>query len=114
MPTVCSKCTAGMFIECASAVFRGMSAQPSEPDRKSTRLNSSHLVISYAVFCLKKQRPSSLTYLDRRVGRHRFARTIFFSSAPLLVASRNPDCATHIVLLHWTIPYDLSQRVPLP
>src|SRR5256885_6310237 len=29
------------------------------PDRKSTRLNSSHLVISYAVFCLKKKnRPS--------------------------------------------------------
>src|SRR5256885_7367262 len=26
----------------------------SGPDRKSTRLNSSHLVISYAVFCLKK------------------------------------------------------------
>src|SRR5256885_10713105 len=25
-----------------------------EKDRKSTRLNSSHLVISYAVFCLKK------------------------------------------------------------
>src|SRR5688500_20076039 len=27
----------------------------SEEDRKSTRLNSSHLVNSYAVFCLKKQ-----------------------------------------------------------
>src|SRR5256885_10829056 len=27
----------------------------SNPDRKSTRLNSSHLVISYAVFCLKKK-----------------------------------------------------------
>src|ERR1022692_4730350 len=27
----------------------------SPPDRKSTRLNSSHLVISYAVFCLKKK-----------------------------------------------------------
>src|SRR2546426_7022259 len=27
-----------------------------EVDRKSTRLNSSHLVISYAVFCLKKKR----------------------------------------------------------
>src|SRR5256885_4171699 len=26
-------------------------------DRKSTRLNSSHLVISYALFCLKKQTP---------------------------------------------------------
>src|SRR5260221_3104089 len=29
-------------------------------DRKSTRLNSSHTVISYAVFCLKKNRPRSL------------------------------------------------------
>ena len=26
-------------------------------DRKSTRLNSSHTVISYAVFCLKKKNP---------------------------------------------------------
>src|SRR5256885_8505179 len=26
-----------------------------DPDRKSTRLNSSHLVISYAVFCLKNK-----------------------------------------------------------
>src|ERR1022692_2172007 len=32
---------------------RRESRRPS-PDRKSTRLNSSHLVISYAVFCLKK------------------------------------------------------------
>src|SRR5438034_7921357 len=29
------------------------------PDRKSTRLNSSHTVISYAVFCLKKKTKSS-------------------------------------------------------
>src|SRR2546426_7771025 len=29
---------------------------PEEIDRKSTRLNSSHLVISYAVFCLKKKK----------------------------------------------------------
>src|SRR3989454_12697073 len=29
---------------------------PLEEDRKSTRLNSSHLVISYAVFCLKKKK----------------------------------------------------------
>src|SRR5256885_12752952 len=28
-------------------------------DRKSTRLNSSHLVISYAVFCLKKKNTTS-------------------------------------------------------
>src|SRR5256885_5360413 len=30
--------------------------QPVQRDRKSTRLNSSHLVISYAVFCLKKKK----------------------------------------------------------
>src|SRR5256885_12186221 len=30
-------------------------------DRKSTRLNSSHLVISYAVFCLKKKNTTELT-----------------------------------------------------
>src|SRR2546426_3509001 len=29
-------------------------------DRKSTRLNSSHLVISYAVFCLKKKKTMKL------------------------------------------------------
>src|SRR5256885_9839176 len=29
-------------------------------DRKSTRLNSSHLVISYAVFCLKKKKKVNL------------------------------------------------------
>src|SRR5438034_4157043 len=29
--------------------------QPQRLDRKSTRLNSSHTVISYAVFCLKKK-----------------------------------------------------------
>src|SRR5256885_12679981 len=31
-------------------------ARRDEIDRKSTRLNSSHLVISYAVFCLKKKK----------------------------------------------------------
>src|SRR5690606_41420708 len=32
-------------------------------DRKSTRLNSSHVKISYAVFCLKKKRTKTTTYL---------------------------------------------------
>src|SRR3982750_4854620 len=35
------------------------------PDRKSTRLNSSHDQISYAVFCLKKKQPAT----GRRYGR---------------------------------------------
>src|SRR5690349_25164343 len=34
-----------------------------EPDRKSTRLNSSHVEISYAVFCLKKKKLYMLTRL---------------------------------------------------
>src|SRR5256885_482451 len=34
-------------------------------DRKSTRLNSSHLVISYAVFCLKKKNTSATRLLRR-------------------------------------------------
>src|ERR1022692_5253273 len=38
---------------CAMAEFR---YRGREIDRKSTRLNSSHLVISYAVFCLKKNK----------------------------------------------------------
>src|SRR2546426_7864402 len=39
------------------AVGRGVPADAryGDGDRKSTRLNSSHLVISYAVFCLKKK-----------------------------------------------------------
>src|SRR5258708_31094896 len=32
-----------------------------EEDRKSTRLNSSHQIISYAVFCLKKKKKSTST-----------------------------------------------------
>src|SRR5207249_5842331 len=38
--------------ECASGGFFGLTEQ----DRKSTRLNSSHVSISYAVFCLKKKK----------------------------------------------------------
>src|SRR5256885_3955226 len=38
-------------------IAAGNASQFSE-DRKSTRLNSSHLVISYAVFCLQKKIPS--------------------------------------------------------
>src|SRR5690349_22326744 len=33
-------------------------------DRKSTRLNSSHVEISYAVFCLKKKRKQKSAYLS--------------------------------------------------
>src|ERR1039457_7673126 len=35
-------------------------------DRKSTRLNSSHLVISYAVFCLKKKKQQQPICMNQR------------------------------------------------
>src|SRR2546426_3928155 len=50
-----------------TAVFRGATRSLALrlADRKSTRLNSSHLVISYAVFCLKKKkRRESRTVFD--------------------------------------------------
>src|SRR5256885_12040421 len=40
-------------LQCAWSGLGGSSGR--RQDRKSTRLNSSHLVISYAVFCLKKK-----------------------------------------------------------
>src|SRR2546426_3948229 len=39
-------------------------------DRKSTRLNSSHLVISYAVFCLKKKKSSCTASLSPPTPTH--------------------------------------------
>src|SRR5690242_13987721 len=41
-------------------------------DRKSTRLNSSHMSISYAVFCLKKKKKKKTTVqgVDARASRH--------------------------------------------
>src|SRR5688500_19727565 len=36
-------------------IQKGFEVEPGTLDRKSTRLNSSHLVNSYAVFCLKKK-----------------------------------------------------------
>src|SRR5438034_2605979 len=40
-------------------------------DRKSTRLNSSHTVISYAVFCLKKKKKKNKTEKRRQVKKAR-------------------------------------------
>src|SRR5256885_5075724 len=53
-------------------------------DRKGTRLNSSHLVISYAVFCLKKQKAHlQIPCLDR--GQR--AAACSFRAAMLLLVS---------------------------
>src|SRR5207244_13153723 len=51
-----------------SAIFRTLDSanrNMAETDRKSTRLNSSHQIISYAVFCLKKKKKKKLRYLTK-------------------------------------------------
>src|SRR5437667_5876433 len=58
-----SVATVGLGTPPAAAEARPAPAAPAAPpaaepeaDRKSTRLNSSHITISYAVFCLKKKK----------------------------------------------------------
>src|SRR2546428_9222260 len=48
-------------------------------DRKSTRLNSSHDQISYAVFCLKKKKTTQATTINRAIE----STTTHQSSAPM-------------------------------
>src|SRR3989449_4284584 len=50
------------------ALGEEMAARRQQPDRKSTRLNSSHGYISYAVFCLKKKKKN-----NKRSTRHQLA-----------------------------------------
>src|SRR2546430_12714345 len=52
--TLFRSCSAGMALDWT--VSCGASASSTRLDRKSTRLNSSHSQISYAVFCLKKKK----------------------------------------------------------
>src|SRR6201997_5848207 len=53
-------------IQCSPIVVNGFlyGTTPKTQDRKSTRLNSSHSSISYAVFCLKKKKK----YKDALIG----------------------------------------------
>src|SRR2546430_6888137 len=78
-------------------------------DRKSTRLNSSHSQISYAVFCLKKKKKHKTLYIDGApLGRpsHRSNFSIFIS--PRLLASTH--LLPHMPALHREI---LSTRPSL-
>src|SRR5947207_10543048 len=52
-----------------SATFK-ISGLKEQQDRKSTRLNSSHTVISYAVFCLKKKRKKRNEEQERQRSVH--------------------------------------------
>src|SRR5256885_4811217 len=59
--TTCWVCTTVVL---AAIAITGLKLR----DRKSTRLNSSHLVISYAVFCLKKKK--NMWFREGRIAHH--------------------------------------------
>src|ERR1039458_8908436 len=63
-------------------------ASSAQPDRKSTRLNSSHLGISYAVFCLQSVRPPPRSTL--------FPYTTLFRSPRVYDAHRARSAAPHV------------------
>src|SRR5256885_3852459 len=79
-----------------------LSPQP-DTDRKSTRLNSSHLVISYAVFCLKKKK---LQYADLSFR----ALLVDHDPSPALVSVQLLSTDSH---LHVSGTYDPRQTSPL-
>src|SRR5581483_12179932 len=60
--------------------LRGCARSPAarhRPDRKSTRLNSSHANISYAVFCLKKKKkPKLTTSIKKKKNKNKTKRTM--------------------------------------
>src|SRR5437870_9702575 len=58
----------------AGCVRRRGGPQAAERDRKSTRLNSSHVAISYAVFCLKKKTSTSTSSISSCAAMPRRAR----------------------------------------
>src|SRR5256885_7727718 len=59
-------------------------------DRKSTRLNSSHLVISYAVFCLKKKKTCILRLF---ICDHLRVSTVLSGISFRLITKRQLSCA---------------------
>src|SRR5260364_391941 len=92
---------------------------PDRQDRKSTRLNSSHQIISYAVFCLKKKtndsfkhrkKPPTQAALEKPLSAH--------PDAPSHSARfYGPDRSTSFFLFNDTAPteiYTLSLHDALP
>src|SRR5258708_28725033 len=71
-------------------------------DRKSTRLNSSHQIISYAVFCLKKKKTTT-SYKQQPFG----LREYFVRVTPVTQTASSSDCdlsTTTLCRSLWTAP----------
>src|SRR5256885_7824511 len=80
-------------------------------DRKSTRLNSSHLVISYAVFCLKKKKNMHTTIILLRTYNNLYnsfvtlLRSTSFSSSHFIFIKNLTFTTAYIILLFIAYSY---------
>src|SRR2546430_5609539 len=58
------------------------------PDRKSTRLNSSHSQISYAVFCLKKKKKKIVEFLSKEIIKGVLKRSHEYNAVDVIISIR--------------------------
>src|SRR5438876_4927051 len=63
-PIMSDVCNERTPLQASFTPTRPFGTKPAAEDRKSTRLNSSHPSISYAVFCLKKKKKHKRNYYD--------------------------------------------------
>src|SRR5262245_62647494 len=71
-------------------------------DRKSTRLNSSHLGISYAVFCLKKKNKTTTTNQITSTMKIRLTNSLSINNSPTISAQISPQLETPMISQHNT------------
>src|ERR1022692_3644090 len=71
-------------------------------DRKSTRLNSSHLVISYAVFCLKKKKKQNKIRAHALIHQYNYIPKEQKTSHARLLATVSYGFMAHVLLLSFS------------
>src|SRR6266478_2092984 len=106
-------------MRCTQSACTGRFAAAS-PDRKSTRLNSSHSQISYAVFCLKKKKKFRLVVGRAKIKASEERALLPLDSLCLLSRAADPaffffnDTATteiYTLSLHDALPIQVRRRV---
>src|SRR5690625_1566509 len=90
---------------------------PRPRDRKSTRLNSSHVAISYAVFCLKKKTNLSINDLRRFIILHtscllRYIVCLLYCVFVLFIHPAPTDL--HTLSLHDALPISSTKKPRMP
>src|SRR6266852_5218946 len=78
--------------------------RPSDLDRKSTRLNSSHGSISYAVFCLKKKKAAQLKWTQAILLRRQAARVMALERLLFFFFNDTATTEIYTLSLHDALP----------